>query len=431
MPSNSFAALKEHIDAIWVVDTHEHLTPEKDWLSAEEGCVDFSRFFAHYASVDLISAGMPHADMERLRASKTPLDEKWSLFEPFWLRAKNTAYCRAVDEAVRDLFDLPGLTAETYEPLAAKMLNMRKPGYYKLVLKDHGRIAVSILDLGPDGADPEFFAPVARLDHFIMVRTLDELRRLEEESGVSIHSLDDLKSALAAVFSAKREAGAAGIKSGLAYVRTLNYEYPSRNQAQDAFDAMFAHPSASVHDGVQGIPQGQAKALQDFMFHAVVQLCVEHDLPMQIHTGIQEGNGNYLQQTNPILMSDVFIKYPKARFDLFHAGYPYWEELGVLAKMFPGVHADLCWMNVISPAAARRALDEWLEVMPASKIFAFGGDYLFVEGAYAHAKFARHNVARVLSDKVDEGYFTLDNARRIADMILRENANEFFRLGLK
>lgn len=430
MASGSFEAIKEHVDGIWVVDTHEHLTMEEDWLSADEGSVDFSRFFAHYASVDVISAGLSHENLEKVKKPDTPLDEKWEIFEPYWENARNTTYCKAVDTAIRDLFDLPGLSRDTYRPLAGKMREMRKPGYYRYVLKDRARIAISVLDAGLNRADREFYAPVARLDHFIMVHTPAELRNLEQESGLSIYSLDDLIAALGAVFQQKRAHGVVAIKSGLAYVRTLYYEYPSKTEAEQAFNAVFTPGGFMDNDGLMAIAPGKAKALQDYMFHRIVQLCVEHDMPMQIHTGIQEGNGNFLRQTNPALLNDVFMKYPRARFDIFHAGYPYWDELGVMAKMFPGVHADLCWMNIISELGARRALSEWLELMPASKIFAFGGDYIFVEGAYAHCRIARRNVATVLAEKVDEGYLTLDEARRVADMVLRENANEFFRLGL-
>jgi len=430
MSSSPYQAIKEHVDSLWVVDTHEHLTQEADWLAAPEGTVDFSRFFAHYASVDLVSAGLSQADLGAIRSDKTPLDEKWELFEPFWDKARNTAYCKAVDLTVRDLFDLPGLSRETYRPLAEKMREMRRPGYYRMVLKDRARIALSVLDLGTEAADREFFAPVARLDHFIMVHRLEDLLSIETEAGMSIHSLDQLVTALGKVFETKKQHGVVAIKSGLAYVRTLNYQNPSKPDAERVFSQVFARRGPRDNDGVYGTLPGDAKVLQDYMFHQIVQHCIEHGLPMQIHTGIQEGNGNCLEQSNPVLLNDVFLRYPGARFDLFHAGYPYWSELGVMAKMFPGVHADLCWMNVISPAGARRALDEWLEVMPASKIFAFGGDYIFVEGAYAHSRFARANVAKALAAKVDDGYLTMDEATRVAEMILRDNANQFFGLGL-
>ena len=430
MAKNTHEALREHIDNIWLVDTHEHLDSEAKWLEADEGLVDFSRFFACYASVDMISAGMPQSEMDEMRKAETPLDKKWALIEPYWDRARNTTYCKAVDEAIRDLFDLPGLSKDTYKPLAKRMRKMRKPGYYRQLLKDRARIEISVLDTDDEEAekaDREFFAPVCRFDQVILVHNREQIAGIERDSGMSIHSLDDLTSALAALFERKRQAGIVGVKSGLAYLRTLYYENPAKTDAERAFSRMFASPGYDQNAFYNDIPSGECKVLQDYLFHKVVQLCVEHDLPMQIHTGIQDGNGNYLRQSNPALLTDIFMTYPRARFDVFHAGYPYWRELGVLAKMFPSVHADMCWTHIIY-SAARNALDEWLELMPASKIFAFGGDYIFVEGAYAHAKIARRNVTEVLAGKVDSGYFTLDEAKHIADMILRENAKEFFRL---
>ncbi len=430
MARDAFRALREHIDNIRVVDTHEHLTSEEEWLAADEGLVDFSRLFVHYACVDVISAGMPQADMNRVRSAETPLDEKWAMFEPYWEKARNTAYCKTVEESIKDLFDLPGLNAKTYKPLAARMRKMRKPGYYRHVLKDKARIAKSILNTGMDRPNPDFFVAVASFDHYAMLRTRDDLHYLESESEMSIRSVDDLVTALGTALEKKIECGIVAVKSPIAYQRTLAFELPPKPDAEIAFNQLLTDRGYYRLSGLHGLSGREGKPLQDYMYHKIVQACIDHSMPMQIHTGVQEGNGNYLAQSNPLLLNNIFMQYPEARFDIFHAGYPFWAELGVMAKMFPGVHADLCWTNIISPGAARRALDEWLEVMPACKIFAFGGDYIFVEGVLAHAKWARYNVARVLADKVDDDYFTLDEAKRIADMVLRENAQEFYGLDL-
>jgi len=86
-------------------------------------------------------------------------------------------------------------------------------------------------------------------------------------------------------------------------------------------------------------------------------------------------------------------------------------------------------MYLISPYAARRILSEWIETLPSNKIFGFGGDYLIVEGAYAHAKMARDNIARVLQEKVEEGYFSPPEALEFARKILRDNPLEVFNIG--
>ena len=430
MSSGAFDALKEHIDNIWLVDTHEHIGLEEDYLKPEPNGIDFSRFFIHYASVDLVSAGLPTDQLTKIRSHKTPIEEKWAMFEPFWEKAKNTAYCKSVDLAIKEIFDLPGLTKNTYQPLAEKMREMLKPGYYRHILKDLSKIAISIVNIRRTDVDRELFVPVLSLDGYVMVSTRQGLTVLESASGMSIHSLDDLVNAMAKEFEMMRARGIVAFKSPIAYQRTLYFEYPSKTEAENSFNKIFTERGFYREDGLHGIPAGEAKPFQDYVYHKLVQLCAEHDIPMQIHTGVQEGNGNYLAQTNPVLLTDIFMKYPKARFDIFHAGYPYWGELGLIGKMFPGVYVDLCWTNIISPAGTRRALNEWLELMPASKIFAFGGDYCFVEGACSHAKFARYNVTKVLADKVDDGYFTLEDAKKVADRILRENAKEFFKLDL-
>lgn len=67
--------------------------------------------------------------------------------------------------------------------------------------------------------------------------------------------------------------------------------------------------------------------------------------------------------------------------------------------------------------------------MPGNKILAFGGDYRIVEGAYAHASMARDGVAQVLTEKVQEGYLTEDEALDLARRMLHDNGYELFNLG--
>ena len=88
----------------------------------------------------------------------------------------------------------------------------------------------------------------------------------------------------------------------------------------------------------------------------------------------------------------------------------------------------MCWVYVISPWVARQTLHEWIEVIPSNKIFAFGGDYLFVEGTYAHSRLARDNVAAVLTEKIETGYLAEDEAVSLARKLLRDNALQFYRL---
>ena len=164
------------------------------------------------------------------------------------------------------------------------------------------------------------------------------------------------------------------------------------------------------------------------MTRTLIGRAAERGLPIQIHTGLQEGNGNYLANSNPTLLTNVIMEFSDARFDLFHAGYPFTGELAAMAKYFPNVSADLCWVQAISPHVFKRTLHEWLDTIPANKIFAGGGDSNYVEGAYGHCTLARRLVAEVLAERVEQGAMDRAGALWYAGRILRENAREFFPL---
>jgi predicted TIM-barrel fold metal-dependent hydrolase len=127
-------------------------------------------------------------------------------------------------------------------------------------------------------------------------------------------------------------------------------------------------------------------------------------------------------------MSNLFLEYPDVRFDLFHISYPFQQQVSALAKNFANVYIDMCWAHIISPQASVSALIEYLDAVPFTKISAFGGDYLFVDGVYGHQQMARENVSKALAIKVDEELFDLDRAKEIAICLFYTNPLRIFRL---
>ncbi len=411
--------ISEKVEEIKLVDTHEHLMPEEDRLNSE---IDLFYLFPHYASSDLVSAGMPKEDLDNIRNTKIPLEERWSLFEPYWRHVRTTAYGRTLISAVRWLFGIHDITRETYHELSEKISRSNKPGWYQSVLKDEGRIEVSLECGGSCNVDPNFFAPVIDFQGFITPRSRGELESLGDETETRIHNLDDLVNSLEQRFQDCLDDGMVGVKIGLAYSRILRFDKTPRHDAEKLFNRIFS-------DLGQGLSWKQAKPLQDYMVHQLIEMAAEHDIPIQIHTGIHEGNGNIITNSNPTHLTNLFLEYSDAKFDIFHGGYPYSGELSVLAKNFPNVYVDMCWLHIISPSFSRRMLHEWIETVPANKIMAFGGDYIVVEGAYAHSRMARETVTRVLSEKIEEGYMSEDDSLLMAEKILRENAWNLFKLG--
>jgi predicted TIM-barrel fold metal-dependent hydrolase len=169
--------------------------------------------------------------------------------------------------------------------------------------------------------------------------------------------------------------------------------------------------------------------LQDYMMHHVLRRLNEKGMVIQIHTGLLEGIGNYIENSNPSLLSNLFLEYENVKFDIFHIGYPFEKTLTALAKMFPNVFIDMCWAHVISPPACIRILKEWLETVTLNKICAFGGDYRIVDAIYGHLQIARRNVCRALADKISEGLFDLEEGKRVLSQLFYGNPKKLF--GLK
>ncbi len=446
MPEAKQQALAEALADVKLIDTHEHVAAESVRLGMT---LDFTYLMPHYVSSDLVSAGMAVDDLEtirrpgrqmvnalrkgihpskadyefadRLPAQDPDLDEKWRRLAPFWARTRNTGYARCLLIAMRDLFGIDDLNEDTYRPLSEALQSSNQNGWYRYVLKDRAGIEMSVEDYGTTDVDRELFAPSIRYDHFVDIHSLLDVRKLEHDNGVLIHRVDDLVRALETDMHRKVREGMVAVKCGLAYDRTLYFGEATQHDAEQVFNRLFR-----CRD--ERLPWEEAKPLQDYMMHQVIEHAIEYGLPIQIHTGLQEGNGNVITNSNPTLLTNLFFQYPRARFDIFHCAYPYYAELAVLAKNFPNVYADMVWMYIVSPRAAANILHEWLEMIPVSKILGFGGDWITVEGAYGHSRLARQTIARVLAEKVEDGYCTEAEAVSFGQMMLRENAKELFKL---
>lgn len=244
-----YQRIDAEIERIALIDTHEHLVDERTRLGQR---VDLFHLFAHYASSDLVSAGMPEGTLERLRNPDIPLDERWAEFAPVWHNTRHTGYGRALLLAVRDLFEVEDINEETYQELSARISASNRGGWYHHVLKERSNIHVAILDpledLDPtplEETDRRFFAPVLRVDEFLKLCDRVGLDAMEEKTGVALHSLDDLLRAMDVTFERAVAAGVVAVKVAVAYERTLNFEKVTHADAERVFNRFTLYPPIS------------------------------------------------------------------------------------------------------------------------------------------------------------------------------------------
>ena len=414
------------LESVEAIDTHEHIIPEAERTSQP---MDFFTLASHYAINDLVAAGLPATEQELIKNQQAPLSRRWRSFEPFWKVARFTGYGQALRIAIRDIYGVNEISAATLEGINDAIRQRNRLGLYRYVLKDRARIRFSIVDdywnAVPVRPDPDFFVLAHKFDRFVRNTSREDIQGLEQITGISITSLRTLEKALEKNFQQSLEAGMVTVKTTLAYDREILFHEVAEPDASRDFERMMR--------GDEVPPQGfrirvvrPFRRLEDYMFHQIVRLADAHHIPFQIHTGLQAGNGNFVANTNPTLLTNLFFLYPRVKFDLFHASYPYQGELSVLTKTFPNVYADFCWMHIIAPEAARRLLHDFLEMVPVNKIFGFGGDYRYPELSYAHLQMARRNLARVLAEKTQSGFCTEQEASDLGKMLLHDNPASLF-----
>jgi len=415
--------ISEFINTMRVVDTHEHLEAQSGWMRS--GKLDFMLLLQHYTYDDIRSAGMSKQVFNKLLTDSLTVMEKWNILNPFWEWTSNTAYSRAALLTAEKLFGVKDLNETTVEDLSAKISRAYQTDWYNHVLIEKCGIDYVVVDGDNHNiGDPAIFRYVKRFGEFIFAVSAQKIETVAKQQNTPIKTLDDFVTALGVAFHKAMDKENVAVKIGTAYERTLFFEDVSRERAEAVFNKIMSLPAGTLlpYNG------SEIKPLQDYMVHRILDLARATNTPVQIHTGLQAGDGNYIENSNPTLLANLFLKYRDVKFILFHGGYPFGGQYGSLAKNFRNVYLDMCWLYIISPSYSERYLHEWLETVPANKIMAFGGDFRNVENIYGHLLFAKQVVTRVLTEKVRDGYFSEKEALKIAQMILHDNAVRILKL---
>ena len=422
-PAGLEAELVSELTRVRAIDTHEHILPEQERVAQP---IDVFTLASHYALDDMTSAGLSDDDRKVIEDPKAEARDKWRRFAPYWEAAQYTGYGEALRIALRDVYGVDRLSVDTLGTVNDRIAAANRPGLYRDVLLTRAGLHVCLNDEywqpRPAAVDAAYFALVRKFDALVAPITRAGVGRLEALVGHGISGVADLKRALAAQFEQSMALGMVAVKTTLAYQRTLAFEDVSEADAQRAFDGVMRDEALPPED-YRRLESRPYKALADHLFHHLVQLAEGHGVPFQIHTGLHAGNGNFVTHSRPPDLTNLFFRYPRVTFDLFHLGYPYHHEAAVLTKTFRNVCLDFCWMHVVSPRIAIRTLDEALDLIPANKLFGFGGDYRYPELSYAHLVMARRNIAAALALRGD---LTVPEAVRIGRGLLHDNPARVF-----
>jgi len=426
MPTGkTYEKLWADIQTIPVIDTHEHFTGP----DSQEG---------HVEPIKSVTSGYVHSDIASAAGEdvaamcqngKVPTETKWPVFQDVWRRMQHTGYARVTKLILKNEYGIENISLESFQSMAGRLLDLRDPAAFEAMLDRYG-IRCCLVNVGLDWT--KYLAgDVGVHDRLRLLIAGPELHGVRDFAAVQaiagrvgrhVTCLDEYADALREFMTRMKARGAIGLKDQSAYGRIIRYDSDTRPEAERLFGGIMDDPRSSL-----GFPA--AKPLDDWLMHAILRIARDLDLPVQIHTGHMAGIRNDVTKTNAAHFRSVLELHRDVRFDLFHGNWPYAGDWLYLAKNYPNVSLDCCWLHVIDPRYSRRVLADAVVAVPASKVHGFGGDYGALEFACGHLCIARDNIAAALGGLVDDGWLGLDDARQIAADWLFNNPNEFFNLG--
>lgn len=402
------------LEAIKTVDCHSHTMPRSDYYRSGGGFDLFS--LMAYFGRDIQSTGGD------IYAGTETDDERWERLKPVLAKARNVSYWRHNIVVYKALFGLADneLTDDNWRAVNNAIREKTSdPDWYDHVTREVCGLETQVRNIPwYESWEPEYFTAILRMESALQLHEKETREALQKHVNVPIHNLYQAQAALRKLTEQYVAKGVIGIKLAHAYTRTLH----ALPVAEEEAERLFIRVMEADH-----LENGEIKVLQDYFIFYLADMAREMGLIFQIHTGVQTNWGN-IPDSDPLLLIPLLKSFPEVRFDLFHAGYPYSRELGMLGKHFPNVWLNMAWMYVISIAASRQLLTEWIDLVPGYRLLGFGSDVHFPEMIYGHLAMARACMADVLAAKVEQDFLSEEEAVSLARRMFRDNAMALYGL---
>lgn len=384
-------AVLRHLDGLRGIDTHSHHLADAQFAGVN------LKFLYDHSYCDW---------MDHYPADDRDVAE-------FLRRNCCNSYFYWLQTAVERLYGLP-VTAETLPKLNAAIADAYRDGAHHLrILEENCRYDRVLLDnyAHPGHVDSvgSRFVPVLRCNMFAVCNCAS--RRDHNGNNPSMFLPD--------VYARDFEGYLEAVKAHVLQYRILKFAiaYDEGNRI-DNFDKARA---AAAYGQERPSPEAYHN-FYSYMVYYICRLAGENGIVVQFHTGLGR-----MEDASPLCLRPLIEALPQLRFDLFHGGYPWMDDLLGLLHNYANVYADLCWLPLISTSAAKRFLREALEVGGASRLL-WGCDTWTSEESYGATLAFRRVASETLAQMHVEGYLSREEACDIAGRIWRGNAVALFGL---
>ena len=319
----TYRRIKQKLDAIPAIDTHDHLFPFDRLPCIEETKsgrgVNLAGLWhnSYYRRFNPLTAWKPGMDF----------DEWWQTAKHDFKDARATSFYRYQLPAFQDLYgvDFDQITDGQARRLDRQIFeNYKDRKWLYHVVTERANIELMLND--PYWARYAFttsypwevlvfnVTPLTRGFHASeFTQAVDNPYEFAKKHGLPVDTLDDYLKVLERLFLEAKDRGAVCLKTTLAYQRTLSFDNVPRRGPQGFRTAA----QATSH-------RQEIKDFEDFIMW---RLC--ESAPIRAAVPDPHGHGRFRGPT-PILLVDLIEANPKTKFILFHGGYPWVGETGAI-----------------------------------------------------------------------------------------------------
>lgn len=285
---------------------------------------------------------------------------------------------------------------------------MEKSGFSELIRPVHPLFHFRQEKAETDRAERAFTHSILRIDPLLKMWAPENAARqqLAEQVGVDPADAVSWREFLGRLLDAAAKNGGSGIKQLQAYLRPLDFK--PRTDGEVKFRGKLSPDEEIV--------------FQDWVVHECCKQAHDRHWPHQVHVGTHN-----LPESSPLPLDGLARRYPNMSLVMLHC-WPYLSESACVAKLRPNAYIDTCWQVILNPDFYRRALNEWLGYLPATKIMC-SHDATSVEMAAGSSVMVRAMLAEGLSEHGASAGVKPEALRQMATDMLQNNAVRIYGFG--
>ena len=428
---NKNTPLWKYIEALPVIDTHEHISSEAELVGVQ---IDIFNLFIPYIVDNLESAGITIDEMALMKNGQAAFKERWAVFNKYYPYIQNSTYISALQTSLAEQYKFKNYGLDECQRVSELLKKDFVSKGFMQKFMDKNKIESILTFRAPSSEEvrrnygDNKISLVPTVNH-ICVKDFKSLKEISKITETPIHNLDDILAGIDKLFKEYAAAGIKNIKFGSAYNREINYRGRTREEADASFTKIMATPFF-----MDSVPN------KDFLFHLsdyhiplddylgvyMIRQAEKYNMNVIFHVGIFAWNYNSVKNNHASSLEWLIKTFPKVNFVILHAGYPFFDEAILLSKYYPNVYINMTWDHIIERGKSIEVMKSYIEMLPTNKIHLFGGDYIYPQQIYGNVIFTKENLYFAFSELIKKGTLSEDQAKKVAYDWLYANPKAFY-----